>query len=206
MYDSEYVVAASPSVVLGLLDEIESLRQQLAAMTAARDRALTTRREIMPPRKEDYEPIAYDAIPVGVKWKPSPPHVGPTRAFVSLFGARYRLERVLETGEVTYFERKGLDPDPVATPKDKIDAEPEKKGQTRYRVGAHCWFVGDGARWFLCEVLERGYRRITIKPVTGWDAERLVHWPHPEPFSFSSRIENDGDLARRLRPLKDRIV
>lgn len=63
MYDSEYVVAASPSVVIGLLDEIDrlehdndrlmvtrvpvevalaedqALRQQLAAMTAARDEA-----------------------------------------------------------------------------------------------------------------------------------------------------------------------
>lgn len=119
-------------------------------------------------------------------------------------GSYYMLVRELNTGVVTYFKRKGAEP--AMTPKDKIDAEPTRGHQVRYRKGAMCWFIGDASRWFLCTVVERGPKSITITPVTGWDAERVVRWPHPNPLKFSSNATNDGDLFRRLRPLKDRYL
>lgn len=156
------------------------------------------------PRKSDYEPIAPDAVPAGIKWKPAVGRSGATRAFVSMFGAQYRLERVLETGEVTYYKRKGDEP-PPATPKEKIDAEPTRGHQVRYRTGATCWFVESG-RWFLVKVVKRstGPDRITIRPEARLCADKLTPWTWGDALEFPAAPNNR--LFRMLRPLKDRYL
>jgi hypothetical protein len=115
-------------------------------------------------------------------------------------GNFYKLVRSRETGEVQYFKLK--DTGPEISPAEKIDAEPTKKGQVRYRVGSHCWFVLDG-RWFCCEVVSRPPNRIVLRPVTGWDADRQAPWPHDGALEISDKPSNS--LFQLLRPLKARV-
>jgi hypothetical protein len=175
-------------------------------------------------RKEDYEPV--DTVPEGLKWKPIPggrggpplkePSESPavnrrrerrrrpvepeTTTLTSTPGSFYRLVRVRATGEVSYFKLK----QDVAqmTPKDKIDAEPKKAAQIRFRKGALCWFVDTGARWYLCKVEDRTDLRIVLKSETGWDADKRSPWDYGELLEFPANPTNP--LFQRLRPLKAR--
>lgn len=122
-------------------------------------------------------------------------------------GALYMRIRMLETGETTYYKLK--DTGPEATPKDKIDAEPERPGQQRFRKGAHCWYVDDAGRWYLCEVVDRtGCNRetfgeaksIVLKSLTGQDSERLAPWPFGDEVSISTKSQ----AFQRVRKLTDR--
>ena len=126
------------------------------------------------------------------------------------FGDYYRLIRDRNTGEVVYFKRKVEDA--PATPKEKIDEEPKREGQVRYRVGARAWLVVDG-RWFCIEVVARTGlsrethgepQRITVKSVTGWDADKLTAWPYGDLLEFPALPSNH--LFTQLRPLRDRYV
>ncbi len=164
----------------------------------AREKAKLKPRKPSPPKLDPrYEPIDYALIPVGVKWKPYPPYTGSTRAYVSLFGAQYKLIRTLETGAVAYFVLK--DKGPAPTPKAQLDAEPEGAQQQRYYAGSSCWYV-DSGRWFLMTVLAREGARMVITSVTGWDAEREKEWP----VGVRLTLDRYGELGKRLRPLKDR--
>lgn len=160
-----------------------------------------------PPSAEHYEPIDYAAIPVGVKWKPS---VGnqreARRTYFSTPGNFYKLIRQLDTGDVAYFKLKdfGAEKSPAEKEADRrrIDAEPERPKQVRYGVGKHCWLIVN-ARWFCCEVTARTQNpnTITLRPTTGWDAERKTPWPHEGDLTFSSV----STLFKHLRPLKARL-
>lgn len=88
--------------------------------------------------------------------------------------------------------------------KAKIDAEPARP-RAIYRVGMRCWFVEAG-RWFLCEVIANADRRMTIKPVTGRDAERQVDWPYGDQLEFPTDGRRLGGLRLydHLRPLSAR--
>ncbi len=169
-----------------------------------------------------YEPV--EAIPEGVVWKqhvgrPSQTH----RTLLSTPGGAYKLVRSLETGEVKYFKLKDSgpvkSPAEIAASKEKIDAEPAPPKQVRYRVGALCWLIEPSSvapLWYLCNVVARigedratfgEPKRIILRPVTGWDAERKVQWPHgvseegqPEELSLVANPRN----MQRLRPLKAR--
>lgn len=152
-----------------------------------------------------YEPV--DSVPAGLTWKlhegrPSNDHT----VHVS-FGRVYKRVVNRKTGFTQYFKLKDA---PAAAPAEKIDAEPKRAGQVRYRVGGHCWFV-DATRWYLVEVVSRVGRstgtvgdpkRIVIKPVTGWDADHQKEWPNGAELEFPSTPNNP--LFQRLRPLKDR--
>lgn len=146
-----------------------------------------------------YGPVL--TVPDGIRWKPAKPASKTHVVLVSMFGGRYKLARDRSTGEVAYYELKGQDA--PRTPKETIDAEPEKRKQIRYRVGAGCWFVVDG-RWFLCKVIERGQGNCVIASETGWDDERVTQWPYGETLQFSVNRDNDGNLFQRLRPLQAR--
>lgn len=156
--------------------------------------------------KDAYEPVA--SVPDDLKWRgvsgrPSLTHT----TLVSVPGALFKLIRDRSTGAVQYFRLKDMGPE--MTPKEKLDAEPERKEQVRYRVGTQCWFIDEG-RWYLCEVVDRtGYapgtgteKRIVIKSVTGFDADRQKAWAFGELLEFPA-LENNR-LFQRLRPLKDR--
>lgn len=156
--------------------------------------------------ESDYEPI--DTVPADLKWKPA--HGRPSRThtkLVSTPGSCFRLERDLKTGQVRYFRLKNLGPE--MSPKDKIDAEPEREEQIRYRVGAHCWYIEEG-RWFLVEVVDRlGYapgtgteKRLVMKSVTGFDADRVAPWPFGELYEIPA--DQRYQAFQRLRPLRDR--
>lgn len=90
--------------------------------------------------------------------------------------------------------------------KAKIDAEPTKQ-RVQYRNGQQAWFVNDG-RWFLVEIVSNDRFRMTIKPVTGRDAERQVDWPYGAALDFRlprNRRKDAGlGLYDRLRPLSAR--
>lgn len=152
-------------------------------------------------KNDRYLPVDFESIPAGTTWKPAKGRPSSVAVILYSFGGTYKLIRTLASGKAQYFK---LEDTSVKSPAEKIDAEPELKRGTRYRVGAHCWFIGDAHRWFLCKVVTRDPKTITISPVTGWDADRFVQWPHPDPLQFSSRNYSDGDLFRRLRPLRDR--
>ncbi len=161
------------------------------------------------PRAADYDPVAPETVPEGIRWKPATPHTGKRRAYTSMFGNLYRLVRTLATGEVQYFKLK--DADVAATPKEKIDAEPEHKDQVRYRIGCQCWFIETADVWYLVEVVDRvgedrstfgEPKRIVLKSATGWDADRKVQWPYGDLLEFPASPNNP--MFARLRPLKDR--
>ncbi len=147
-------------------------------------------------RKDLYEQIP--SPPDGVKWKPGR---GPANKIVTVMystpGEYYKLIRDRNTGDVVYYKLK--DAAAAATPKEQIDAEPERKKQVRYRENAVCWWVDNG-RWFLVKVVKREPKRITITSVTGWDADRQKEWPEGLELEFPA----PGQLFKRLRPLKDR--
>lgn len=156
---------------------------------------------------EDWIPL--DAEP-DVRWRPAK-HIkktNPNTVMVSTPGGFYKLVRQRDTGEVKYFKHKSVDelPPDRKSPAELIDAEPKKKGQVRYRVGALCWFVDSDAKWYLCKVLARqgSPSRITIKPETGWDAERKMPWPYADPIQFPAYATSP--MFMRLRPLKARYV
>lgn len=144
----------------------------------------------------DYDPI--ESAPDGIKWKPVQGRPSKTHVTLYSIGDVYKLVRVLETGEVAYFKRK--DTDAISLSK-KIDDEPDKAKQVRYRVGQMCWLIDDAGRWYCCEVMKRGPRNIELRSVTGFDAERTAAWPYGEVLAFSPKTV----LFRRLRPLKARI-
>lgn len=139
-----------------------------------------------------------DTVPDDLKWRPVQGS-GPRRYTVlCTIGDFYRLVRDRDTGEVAYFKRK--DADQPKSPAEKIDEEPKAK-QVRYRVGAHCWYVDNG-KWFLMSVVERDGAKMTLKSVTGWDADRTKEWPVDVLF----HLKAGGTLFRRLRPLKARYL
>lgn len=148
-------------------------------------------------RKDLYEQIP--SPPDGVKWKPGR---GPADKIVTVMystpGEYYKLIRDRNTGDVVYYKLK--DAAAAATPKEQTDAEPERKKQQRFRVGAQCWYVTTEGRWFLCLVQSRRPAHITLCPVTGWDAERQVKWTLP---GFLE-IRTGNPAFQRIRKLKDR--
>jgi hypothetical protein len=151
-------------------------------------------------RAELYEPIELSAMPAGVKWKPrrGPPsktHV----VFYSTPGSFYKLMREIASGDVVYFKLK--DTGPSISPAERIDAEPVAPKQVRYHAGSHCWFVRDGL-WFCCLVVERTVSpaTVTLRPVTGWDADRKAQWPHEGDFTFPAKSR----WFNHMRPLKAR--
>ena len=172
-----------------------------------------------PPSKDRYEQVA--SVPDNLRWKPAPwgsrPRVPgsrreklPPNSHTVMFslGNEYKLVRTRATGEVVYYRLKDIE---QKSPAEKIDTEPAKPEQVRYRVGCFCWFVDSDSRWYCCEVVERtgGDRatagdahRITLRPVTGWDAERVKEWPYGDLLEFPSLPANP--LFQRLRPLKAR--
>ena len=161
------------------------------------------------PRKADYEPVAYEDIPADVQWKPAPPHTGPKRAYLSMFGGMYYLERVLDTGAVRYFKRKGEAP--PESPAAVIDAEPERPKQQRFHAGTQCWYIHHTGHWFLCEIVDRiggdresfgEPRRIIIKPLSDRDDKREIEWPFPKELE----IVVNSPAFKRLRKLQDRIA
>lgn len=156
------------------------------------------------PKKEDYEPVA--SVPEGLTWKPGPGVT--TNVMLYSIGNIYKLVRDRVTGAVQYFKLK--DTGPEKSPNEKIDAEPAREAQVRYRVGTMCWFIDEGSHWFLCEVVERTGKdratfgepqRITIKSVNGRDADKQVEWPYGL-LEFPAKENNP--IFARLRPLKAR--
>lgn len=165
-----------------------------------------------PPRRskhgERYEPV--DKVPDGLKWKPQGGPGGKNvTVLLSTPGSFYKLIRDRNTGDVVYFKLKDFGP--AVSPAEKIDAEPKRKGQVRYRKGATCWFVDAGSLWYLVEVVDRigddratfgEPHRIVIKSVTGFDAERRTAWAYGDLLEFPAKPDNQ--MFMRLRPLKDR--
>lgn len=143
-----------------------------------------------------YEPI--ESVPDGLTWKPSPGWSNTTTTLYSI-GNIYKLVRVRDTGAVTYFKLKGSDV--PKSPAEKIDAEP-KKERKRLDVGSRCWFVDTGPHWYLVEIVARAPNRVTIKSVTGVDADKLAPWPHSELLEFPVH----SPLFQRLRKLSARYV
>ena len=167
-------------------------------------------RERAAANKAKYEPVAPELVPGDLKWKfPRGMPNSSMRVFLSTPGGYYKLVRDLNTGAVEYFKLKDQGPAPAS--REKIDAEPEKKGQVRYRVGARCWFVDTGNRWYLVEVVDRvGADRATfgepckivIKPVGTFDADKQAPWPYTPELEFPAYPNNP--MFMRLRPLKAR--
>ncbi len=158
----------------------------------------------------EYEPVA--SVPDDLKWRPQVGHPSKTHVkMVSTPGQFFRLERELATGAVKYYRLKDMGP--AMTSKEKLDTEPTRGAQVRYRVGAQCWFIDQG-RWFLVKVVDRTggaagtgtENRITIAPVTGFDADKQAPWPYGEFLEFPTSQGRKGysPLFDRLRPLRDR--
>ena len=162
------------------------------------------------PRWKDYDAFErVDTVPDGMKWMPTQgaPQASANFTVLRTIGDYYRLIRNRATGEVAYFKRKVADA--PATPAAKIDAEPEREKQVRYRKGTFCWFVDTDGRWYCCEVVDRqapntgdAAKRITIRSTTGFDAERVKAWPYGDLLEFPAKENNP--LFLRLRPLKAR--
>jgi hypothetical protein len=152
-----------------------------------------------PPKKDAYEQV--DTVPADMRWKPAPfgGRAANNLTVMYTIGNFYKLVRVRATGEVTYYRLK--DQPEAATPKEKIDAEPAKAKQVRYKVGANAWFVIDG-RWFLIRVVKREPGVIVIAPVNALDADRQASWPHPPELEFSPK----SNTFSHLRPLKARYT
>lgn len=148
---------------------------------------------------ERYEPIA--VVPDGLTWKPAPPYTAKNFTVLLSLGGIYKLVRTRETGAVVYYKLKD---DTKATPAAQIDAEPQRKQQQRFHTGSQCWFVDTGSRWYLVEVVRRSDKppAISIKSVTGWDADRTAPWGYGEELEFPASQANP--LFQRLRKLKDR--
>lgn len=165
--------------------------------TRARAHAHALRRPSVYVTDPNYEQV--DTVPDGIRWKPArgaPKHN--TVVLVSMFGGLYKLIRDTSTGAVTYYKLKGEPP--PATPKEQIDAEPERPKQQRFHTGTFCWFVSDIGAWFCCEVVSRENNSITLRPTTGWDADKKVPWP----FDGDLTIHVGSQSFKRIRKLKDR--
>lgn len=148
-----------------------------------------------------YTPIKAADVTPGLTWKRSVGKHTHVRVEYS-FGNVYKRVTDTRTGDVIFYRLLAEAP---ATPAERIDAEPQKSGQVRYRLGSHCWFVDNDSRWYLCVVVDRKplpQRRITIRPVTGRDAEREKDWPYGGELEFPAKDNNP--LFLRLRPLKAR--
>lgn len=144
-----------------------------------------------------YTAIREDQVPAGIEWRRAPGGKNAVNYYYS-FGKTYKKVVDTVTGAAVYY--KLID---EGTPMSaNVDAEPKRAGQVRYRVGAHCWFVDTDSRWYLCEVISRAAFRMTIRPVTGQDAEHVVPWPYGGDLEFSGKV--GSRLYQRLRPLKDR--
>ncbi len=146
--------------------------------------------------RDNYERV--ETVPDGMTWRP---FFGPGDARFTVLctiGDFYRLIRDRDTGAVVYFKMK--DTGPEISPKEKIDAEPPKPKQVRFRKGTRCWFVVDTGHWFLCDVEDRLPQRIVLRPVTGWDVDRQVEWQLVAPLELSSV----SHAFKRLRPLAAR--
>lgn len=181
-----------------------------------RPRALNPKRPYRPGRyvypgrrlssfDRDYEPIDASLVPAGITWK-----IGSARrlhemVYVSANSREFLMIRNRTTGACAYGRRRDL---PQISPAETIDAEPPRP-RLHLRVGSQCWFVTDG-HWFLVEVVARGanYDRMTIKSVTGKDAERAADWPYGELVDFpvsKNRGKSSGlGFYDRLRPLSAR--
>lgn len=158
--------------------------------------------------KDQYTEIPASEVPDGMSWKPRKGRPNQSYTILYSFANVYKLVRKLDTGAVQYFKLKGA---PEKSPAAKIDAEPEKGPQVRYRKGTACWLVENG-KWFCVEVVDRTGAnretwgepaRITIRPITGWDAERTTQWPYGDLLEFPSVPSNA--LFKRLRPLRARV-
>lgn len=153
--------------------------------------------------RDEYRSVTEAEVPQGIKWNPPKGGAPADHRFTVLysFGKFYKLVRDRQTGEVVYFQRKDMPAG--ATPKEKIDAEPPKPKQVRYREGTNAWWVDNG-RWFLIKVVKRTQNpdTIIISSVTGWDADKQKEWPLGLELEFPA----NGQLFKRLRPLKARYV
>lgn len=149
--------------------------------------------------QQRYERV--DSVPDGLTWKPRKGR--PSSAHTTLFsiGNIYKLVRVRETGDVTYYRLREAFAD-AKSPAEQIDAEPVPLKQQRFRAGTFAWFVDTGARWYCVEVVSRDEGRIIIRPTTGWDAERVSEWPYGNELEFPARPNNP--LFMRLRKLNAR--
>lgn len=146
---------------------------------------------------DKYERV--DTVPDDLKWRPVTSPGDARFTVLCTIGDYYRLVRDRDTGAVVYYKRK--DAGRAMSPKAQIDSEPKKR-DVRYRVGAHCWFVDSDARWYAVTVVAREPNRMTIRPVTGWDAERIKAWSYGNDLEFPAKSNNP--LYQRLRPLKAR--
>lgn len=161
-----------------------------------------------PPPHDAYDPVDVSLVPEST-WKPVAGRPSSTHTVLYSIGNYYKLVRDQATGVVTYFKLR--DTGPEKSPATKLDEEPQKKGQVRYRVGSLAWFV-DAGRWFIVVVAARigedratfgEPKRIVIRPTTGRDATGQVEWPYGSELEFPSNPNNP--LFLRLRPLKARV-
>lgn len=152
-----------------------------------------------------YTPVRIEDVPKGLSWKLTP---GAARnlGYVLEYSMGRIYKRVTDkrTGDAIYYRLLDL---PEATPAEVIDSEPTTGtptlgGQTRYHVGNHCWFIDTDERWYLCTVVARTPHRITIRPVTGRDADREKDWPYGGELEFPCNANNR--VFQRLRPLRMR--
>jgi hypothetical protein len=144
-------------------------------------------------------------VPGGLTWKrgDGPPAINVAVEY-SVMGKTYKRVTDRSTGEAIYY-RLLVEEKPM-TPAEVIDAEPIKSAQkTQYRLGTKCWFIDSDGRWYLCVVAGRTPRpgsRVTIRPVTGLDAEREKPWPYGGELEFAAT--GLSQLFKRLRPLRAR--
>jgi len=154
------------------------------------------------PRWKDLDSFErVEDVPPDMKWSPMQGKPDARFTVLRTMGDFYRLIRDRNTGAVAYYKRKT--DEPAKSPAESIDAEPAPKKQQRFPKGAQAWFV-DAGRWFLVEVVERTERpnRITVRSVTGWDADRHRAWSYGELLEFPALPNNP--LFSRLKKLAAR--
>lgn len=154
------------------------------------------------PRWKDldkYTRVAPAEVPARLTWLPTAGRMKGVVVLASL-GDLYRLIRYLDTGEVAYYRRTDMHADPISPP-EKLDVEPKRPRRPQMRVGALCWYVVDAA-WFLVEITDRHKNNITLRPVTGWDADRMLSWRFPDTIVVGVNSVN----GQRIRKLAERYV
>lgn len=85
----------------------------------------------------------------------------------------------------------------------RIDGEPKRPKRPALSLGAHVWFIDNTGLWYELEVVGRAGsvgRRVTFKPVTGWDSAHEVEWPYGDLLEFGLQ----SPMYRRLRPMTAR--
>lgn len=155
----------------------------------------------MPRPDPNYVPCTLADVRPGVTWTKT---TGPSKyraVYHSRYGADFKLVRNNVTGAVAYYKR--IEPPPPISPAEVIDAEPQKQ-RARYSEGTQCWLIISGT-WFLVQVVARTKFRMTIKTVTGKDAERQVDWAFGALLDFPiNRGKPSLRIYERLRPLSAR--